>query len=92
MTGLNKKGGGLVPPIRIMRGYTVALVKANRKAPKHLIGVELGAACIQADVPVAEVAKHFGVSRQAVYAWFCGRSTPHLVLHSKIEKYIKELA
>jgi len=84
--------GGLAPPIRIMRGYTVNLVKANRKAPKHLIGVELGAACIRADVPVVEVAQHFGVSRQAVYAWFCGRSMPNLVLHSAIEKYIKELA
>ena len=92
MTGLSKKGGGLLPPIKIMRGYTVALVKANRKAPKHLIGVELGAACIRADVPVIEVARHFRVSRQAVYAWFCGRSTPHLVVHGAIEKYIKELA
>jgi len=81
-----------VPPIRIMRGYTVALVKANRKAPKHLIGVTLGAECIRADVPVAEVAQHFGVSRQAVYAWFCGRSTPQLALHNAIERYIKELA
>jgi hypothetical protein len=81
-----------VPPIRIMRGYTVALVKANRKAPKHLIGVALGSECIRADVPVAEVAQHFGVSRQAVYAWFCGSSTPQLALHSAIERYIKELA
>lgn len=75
-----------------MRGYTLALVKANRQAPKHLIGVELGAACIRADVPVAQVAVDFGVSRQAVYAWFCGRSIPHAVLHGAIEKYIKELA
>jgi DNA-binding XRE family transcriptional regulator len=75
-----------------MRGYTLALAKANRLAPQHLIGVELGAACIRADVPVAEVAKHFGVSRQAVYAWFCGRSIPQLGLHGVIEKYIKRLA
>ena len=81
-----------MPPIKIMRGYTVALVKANRKAPSHLIGVELGTACIKADIPVSEVAKRFGVSRPAVYAWFCGRSTPHLVLHGAIEKYIKQLA
>lgn len=74
-----------------MRGYTVALVKANRQAPKHFIGVELGAACIRADVPVSEVARKFGVSRPAVYAWFCGRSIPQQVLHSAIEKYIKEL-
>jgi hypothetical protein len=80
-----------VPPITTMRGYTVALVKANRKAPSHLIGVELGAACIRADIPVSEVAKKFGVSRPAVYAWFCGRSIPHQVLHGAIEKYIKEL-
>ena len=74
-----------------MRGYTVALVEANRKAPSHLIGVELGAACIRADVPVTEVARKFRVSRQAVYAWFCGRSIPQQVLHGAIEKYIKEL-
>jgi predicted DNA-binding transcriptional regulator AlpA len=42
-------------------------------------------------VPVSEVAKKFGVSRPAVYAWFCGRSIPHQVLHGAIEKYIKEL-
>lgn len=74
-----------------MRGYTVALVKANRQAPKHLIGVELGAACIKADIPVSEVAQKFGVSRPAVYAWFCGRSIPQQVLHGAIEKYIKTL-
>lgn len=74
-----------------MRGYTVALVKANRKAPAHSIGVQLGTACIRADVPVSEVARQFGVSRPAVYAWFCGRSTPHPSLQGAIEKYIKEL-
>ena len=75
-----------------MRGYTVALVKANRQAPKHFIGVELGAACIRADVPVSEVARKFGVSRPAVYAWFTGRSNPKPYLEEAIEKYIKALA
>jgi hypothetical protein len=75
-----------------MRGYTVALVKANKKAPSHLIGVALGNACIRADVPVIEVATKFKVSRPAVYAWFCGRSIPNPALHSAIQKYIKELA
>ena len=84
--------GGLAPPIKTMRGYTVASVKANRKAPSHLIGVQLGTTCIRADIPVSEVAAEFEVSRPAVYAWFCGRSMPKPSLHNAIEKYIKKLA
>ena len=75
-----------------MRGYTVALVRTNKRAPSHLIGVKLGLACIRADIPVSEVAAEFEVSRPAVYAWFCGRSVPKPSLHNAIEKYIKKLA
>jgi transcriptional regulator with XRE-family HTH domain len=57
-----------------------------------MLGVKLGRACIKAGVSVAQVAADFDVSRTAVYAWFCGRSSPKWRLESAIEKYIKELA
>lgn len=57
-----------------MIGYSQQLVKANKKANQKLIGVQLGRHCIAKDIPVAYVAKSFGVSRTAVYAWFKGES------------------
>ena len=57
-----------------MIGYSQQLVKANKKADQKLLGVQLGRHCIKKDIPVAHVAKSFGVSRTAVYAWFKGES------------------
>jgi DNA-binding XRE family transcriptional regulator len=57
-----------------------------------MLGVKLGRACIKAGVSVVQVAADFEVSRTAVYAWFCGRSSPNWRLENAIEKYIKELA
>jgi transcriptional regulator with XRE-family HTH domain len=57
-----------------------------------MLGVKLGRACIKAGVSVVQVAADFKVSRTAVYAWFCGRSSPNWRLENAIEKYIKELA
>jgi len=39
-----------------MHGYTVSLVRVNRAAPSHMLGVKLGRACIKAGVSVAQVA------------------------------------
>lgn len=75
-----------------MHGYTLMLAEAIKRAPKHKLGVRLGKACLRANVPVIQVAKDFGVSRPAVYAWFTGRSVPNLRLEEKIEQYIKRLA
>lgn len=57
-----------------MIGYSQQLVKANKKANKKLLGVQLGMHCISRGISVIEVAEHFGVSRTAVYAWFKGES------------------
>jgi transcriptional regulator with XRE-family HTH domain len=75
-----------------MHGYTLSLVLANKRAPRQKLGVRLGKACIAANIPVAQVASDFGVSRPAVYAWFTGRSEPKWQLEEAIEKYIKRLA
>lgn len=49
-------------------------------------GVKLGAACIDAHIPVQVVAKWLGVTRQGIYYWFTGVTdvaTRHL---PKVEK------
>lgn len=75
-----------------MIGYTLALVLAVRRAPKHKLGVRLGKACIEANVPISQVAKDFKVTRPTVYAWFTGRSNPNWRQEVAIEKYIQKLA
>lgn len=57
-------------------GYSLRLAQRNRAADQSLLGVRLGAACISRDVPVTEVAARLGVSKQAVYRWFIGDSSP----------------
>ena len=43
---------------------------ANMRKP----GVRLGAACIDAHIPVQVVARWMGVTRQGVYYWFFGET------------------
>jgi DNA-binding XRE family transcriptional regulator len=75
-----------------MIGYTVALVRAVRRAPKHKIGVQLGLACIEAGIPVTQIAKEFRVTRPTIYAWFTGKANPNWRQEEAIAKYINKLA
>lgn len=58
-------------------GYSVHLVKLVKQADEQLLGVRLGRACIDKGIAVAEVAERLGVSRQTVYNWFSGDTSPH---------------
>ena len=75
-----------------MTGYTLALVLAVKRAPKHKQGVRLAKACINANIPISQVAKDFKVTRPTVYAWFTGKSNPNWRQETAIENYIKKLA
>jgi len=55
-----------------MIDYSKKLYDTVRLADMNKLGVQLGAACIDARVPVQIVAKWVGVSRQGVYNWFTG--------------------
>jgi len=57
-------------------GYSNRLIELNNNADGSLLGVRLGRVCIANDVPVSRVAGELKVSRQTVYNWFCGVSTP----------------
>lgn len=73
------------------QGYSLLLRDLNQKAPSILLGVRLGRACIEHNVPATVVAKVMGVSRQTIYNWFKGTSSPGPALTSKVERYIASL-
>ena len=73
-------------------GYSLRLIEQNEQADSRKLGVRLGKVCIAHDVPVAVVANRFSVTRQTVYNWFRGSSTPKDSLHLSVEIYIKTLS
>lgn len=73
------------------KGYSRKFTIANKKADQTHIGVQLGRICIDRDIPVLDVAEYLGVSRQAVYMWFLGRSNPHPGMRETIAEAIKQL-
>jgi transcriptional regulator with XRE-family HTH domain len=66
-------------------GYSARLIELNKKADQSMIGVQLGRACIKANVSVFDVAEKLGVSRQTVYNWFSGVSDPQPAYVSLVE-------
>ena len=71
-------------------GYSLRLVKANQAADSRKIGVALGRYCIAKDIPVADIADSFDVSRMAVYSWFTGISEPHRTKAEQIAAMLKK--
>jgi DNA-binding transcriptional regulator YiaG len=72
-------------------GYTARLIQKNKEASGRSLGVKLGRLCIKHDMPVSEVAITLGASRQTVYNWFTGVSTPEPPFTELIEELISEL-
>lgn len=69
-------------------GYSIKLVEANQKADVQHLGVRLGRKCIQHGIPVSKVASDLGATRQTVYNWFCGVTTPQGEFLRLIRDYI----
>jgi hypothetical protein len=72
-------------------GYSLGLIERNSRASEKKLGVQLGRVCINHNVPVSVVASRFGVTRQTVYNWFGGISSPAEALHGLIIQYISAL-
>lgn len=56
------------------RGYTKAIIDEVHSAPSDKLGVQLALACIENNMPVAQVAMHLKLTRTTVYSWFRGRT------------------
>lgn len=72
-------------------GYSAKLVALNRQADKNNLGVRLGRACIRGDIPVSRVAETLGVSRQTLYNWFMGRSSPQPMMVDLVARYLERI-
>ena len=72
-----------------LRGYSFRLVQANQAANSKKIGVVLGRYCIAKDIPVAEIAEKFDVSRMTIYSWFTGAAEPHRSKAEQIAAMLK---
>jgi hypothetical protein len=72
-------------------GYSLKLIENNEAANMASIGVQLGRKCIKHGVPVSKVAQDLGVTRQSVYNWFCGVTTPQDKLVGSVRAYIADL-
>lgn len=57
-------------------GYSLRIARSIQAADPSLPGVRLGLYCLAHDIPVAQVATQFSVSRMTVYNWFTGRYHP----------------
>ena len=58
------------------KGYSYNFVRQVFQGNADAPGNALGRLCIEHDVPVADVAKALGVSRQTAYSWFVGKYSP----------------
>lgn len=72
-------------------GYSLRLKELNEDANQTLLGVRLGALCIKHGVPASQVATLFGVTKQTIYNWFCGVTSPAHHLAPQVEKFLSSL-
>lgn len=74
------------------KGYSTLTVQEIENANQNLLGVKLGKICVKKDIPVADVAEFFSVSRVTVYAWFRGKTVVSGKHADKMQKLITKLA
>lgn len=69
-------------------GYSVRLSKLNKEADGKLLGVKLGRVCIKENIPVSYVADELAVTRQTIYNWFMGISSPQKLVAESVKTFI----
>jgi hypothetical protein len=73
-------------PKKYSQSFLIELNSFDEDRP----GVLLAKACVNADLPIIEIAKVFGVSRMTVHSWF--RGSPIRDKNAiKIKKFLKAL-
>jgi|APGre2960657468_1045069.scaffolds.fasta_scaffold277002_2 hypothetical protein len=69
-------------------GYSTELIKQNKEAVKSNMGVRLGKVCIKNKISVITISKKLGVSRQTIYNWFAGITSPQNVVLPSVKELI----
>lgn len=73
-------------------GYSAKVVALNQRADKSNLGVRLGRACIKNDIPISTAALTLGVSRQTLYNWFVGKSSPQPMMVDLVARYLERIS
>jgi hypothetical protein len=71
-----------------MIGYSLSTARRNAQADQTKLGVRIGKYCIANNIPVEGVAAAAGVSRTAVYDWFCGAYSPRPKIAEVVAAYL----
>jgi predicted DNA-binding transcriptional regulator AlpA len=74
-----------------MQGYSIRIAEAIKSADGNLLGVQLGRLCLERDIPVAEIAHALKVTRQTIYGWFSGTTSPRPSHESEIKAWIDNI-
>ena len=73
-----------------LKGYSLRLVEAVQASDPRHPGVRLGKYCIAKGIPVAAMARKFGVSRMTIYTWFTSAGVPRKDKIELIEKILSK--
>ena len=72
-------------------GYSARFIQLNKDANPASLGVRLGHVCIDKNVSVIDVARELEVTRQTVYNWFSGATSPLPAIAPAVELYLSSL-
>ena len=61
------------------------------KADPSKLGVQFGILCKKLDIPVADVAEHFGITKPTVYNWFKGITNVPPAHYEAVAQAVKKL-
>jgi hypothetical protein len=72
-------------------GYSSRFARTVNSADTSKIGVQLGNLCVERDIPAADVAAHFGVTRATIYNWFKGTTKVPPAHQEAVAKVVRQL-
>ena len=68
------------------RGYSTLFIRKVEEADQGDLVIQFASACIDRELPIAEIARRMEVTRATVYNWFTGKSSPRAHQQEKIRK------
>ena len=70
----------------ISRGYSTLFIRKVEEADQGTLVIQFANACIDRELPIAEIARRMEVTRATVYNWFTGKSSPRVHQQEKIRR------
>jgi len=68
------------------RGYSTLFIRKVGEADQGDLVIQFANACIDRELPIAEIALRMEVTRATIYNWFTGKSSPRAHQQEKIRK------